>query len=82
MNLVCKKDFVVPFGYVECTLFFKNKTYNVLTIKQNILILETEIESTIGFKKTKNQLNKFAPNFIGDFFYYNPENTRFVIIEK
>ena len=38
--------------------------------------------STIGFRKYKKVENIYAPEFIGDYFVFTPENTRHVIVEK
>ncbi len=84
MKLVCKKNLtlgLLAFGN-EHPVFIKNKTYKSVELKEDVVIMESERKVTVGFKKFKNQVHKFAPNFIWEYFSFNPENTRFVIVEK
>lgn len=79
MELVCKKSLGKP-GSGQ--LFNQNNIYKVIQLKPTVIIMESNNRLTVGFKKYKNMEHKYAPDFIGDFFVYNPENTRYVIIEK
>lgn len=82
MELICKENLHQQLGVTETLFFIKNKKYKVVEIKEDVIIIKAEHAITVGFKKFKNQVHKFAPNFIGEYFSYNPENKRFVIIEK
>lgn len=81
MELICRKQLEVEI-FANRLMLMKDMSYKVLQRKGEIAIIECHNRETLGFRIFKNSKHKFVPYFIGDYFYYNPENTRFVIVEK
>jgi len=79
MELLCKKSLGKP-GTGK--LFEENQKYKVIQLKPTVIIMESIHARTVGFKRYKNMEHIYAPEFVGDYFVYNPEHTRYVIIEK
>ena len=79
MELLCKKSLGRPDNGL---LFEQNNRYKIIQIKPYVIIMQSINTSTIGFRKYKKVENIYAPEFIGDYFVFTPENTRHVIVEK
>lgn len=74
MNLLCVKDYISKDGTYY---FFKNKSYLVSKIYFNYIMISYNNSVSYGF--TKKHVGN-SKNFVGDYFSFNPNETRFVII--
>ena len=79
MELLCKKSLGKP-GTGQ--LFEQNQIYKIIQIKPHVIIMQSIHRATIRFRRYKKIEHIYAPEFIGDYFVYTPEHTRYVIIEK